>query len=252
LIFAIGREITPYNAAEAYFKAQDENGKPSPSELGAWYTCKKKLLKEKLLTETKTIGRDKLIKTDTKLFFETAPGELPKSGYFFKENLVFFEKYAPKIVDFFITDKWFTQIDDPYLPLAYYFLIRYLVSIRGQIEPIYGRFFEGRYLFAKNKISGRFLNSSYLFVKEKLSESEKQELSVHGVKEQKKLMFCMLTILPSVMFKETILEVGVEILNTALTKKQLFDELVDMLDMPAHLMQEYSEYVQEFRRIHDI
>ena len=120
LVWCLGRETTPYKAAEKYYTTYDPNVKFNPkntSPIGPFYNAEKELKKGNLLIEFPRKGREIPIKTNMETYLaDFSP---------VKPYLAEFEKYAPKIVDKMVDRK--LAIINGYEPLFYFLFTKMLL-----------------------------------------------------------------------------------------------------------------------------
>jgi hypothetical protein len=207
LIFALGREITPYQVIKALLP---KDSSVNMSEAGAFYTCKKELLEDGLVVELESKGKRRPIRTDTSKYFELIlKGSLGED--FKKGNIKLFEKYAPKIVDFLAKKKLLSKEEEMSYPLVFFLFARYLTTV-------------GNYFPDANQTG--IVKSVCSFV-ESLSVIEKRELTITG--NNQGVFRLILTLMPPNLFKEVFLEFGVKVFNAAIFRKEQFDFLIDSI-----------------------
>jgi len=126
LVWCLGRETTPYKAAEKYYTTYDPNVKFNPKDtsiIGPFYTAKRELLNQKLLIEMpREKGRDKPIKTNMEVYLADFQSVKPL--------LSEFEKYAKRIVDLIVDRK--LEITNGYEPLFYFWIAKLLLWTEKQ------------------------------------------------------------------------------------------------------------------------
>ena len=209
LSFTLGRETTPYEAAKAFRSGK----KVGLGELGAWYTCKNQLLKEGLITKSEEKGKSKPIKANTSMYFDVILGDMSICKDFRKENISLFEKYVPKIVDYLIKKKLLENVNEISYPFVFFLLVRYIATIRNHIQT---------------PLPKTMVNETYLFLTE-LPEKEKKELPIPHEKQQE-IIDLMFRLTPPSLFKEAFMELGSNVLNTVIFKKEQFDYLINLID----------------------
>lgn len=128
-ILTLGREITPYEAAQIITKKKPEDF--HMGELGPWYNCKTELLEEGFVKEVPREGRSKPIKADLSLYIDLIlKDKWEGEGYneFKQQQLDLFEKHAARIVDFLLEHGSPEELDSIAYPFIFFLLCRMIAS----------------------------------------------------------------------------------------------------------------------------
>ena len=218
MIYALGRVTTPYEAAKTFFKPSKNRKTISQGELGAWYTCKKELLREGLIMEIEqkaNARRSKPIRADSSKYVEKVMEGLSNHACFGNEVLPLFAEYAPTVVDFLVKkNEQLIETENFSFPFVLFLLTRYLAPIVDEIQA------------TADKTTLRRIVS---FVRE-LPESQRKELSLPRDRQQEYLEVAFSLLSPQLL-KEVLVKVGVNVFAGILFRKQQLDWLINRLNI---------------------
>lgn len=180
LFFCLGRETTPYEAAEIW-----EGQKGTEINMGPWYACKSELEKEKLIGEIAQKGRKKLIRADLSAYLNRLDENVKKAV-----NTPLFEKYAPRIVDFMIKYPENTPGDGSlYYPVMFFLATKLMIG-KDHLQDLISSFFKSlKTTWGVNPQvvqTGVILSSIRVFI-QTLSKDEVRQLQL-GESDRRKIM----------------------------------------------------------------
>ena len=197
LFFCIGRETTPYEAAERW-----ERQKGTEINLGPWYACKSELQDEELIGETAQRGRQKLIRANVSAYLSRLDENIRGAT-----DPSLFEKHAPRIVDFII--KCPESIPDegsPYYPVLLFLAARLMIG-KNHLQNIISAFSESLRTFwgvtPKMPQTDAILGSVRTFI-QTLSRDELKELHLKRSEERKilKYFYALVQLAPASLAKQ--------------------------------------------------
>jgi hypothetical protein len=230
LIYSLGRTTTPYEAAKNFFKPSSGKSRILQEELGAWYTCKKKLLDEGLVTEKKIQGKSKLIKANLSKYFDLVLKNVPDQKKLRKDNLPLFKECAPRIVDFLMKNDLLNETHDFSYPFVFFLFARHLATIRDQVQALHPE---------------TTIDKVQSFVKI-LADDETKRLSIPLENQQENLKMAF-SLLPLQLFKEVFMELGTKVFAAILFRKQQVDWLIkEIADGSEKKIQYLIEKMNEF------